>query len=52
MFDAKGAEWNWRDMGIEVSNPKEMIDSIGRYLKDPTLHHEKRAFPALPYAVP
>ena len=43
-FDAEGAEWNWRDMGIEVSNPKEMINAISRYLKDPTLHHEKRVF--------
>jgi len=43
-FDPEGAEWNWRDMGIEVSTPKEMIESIGRYLKEPTLHHDKRAF--------
>jgi len=42
-FDPDGAEWNWRDMGIEVHDCDSLLTAITRYLKEPNLHSDKRA---------
>jgi CDP-glycerol glycerophosphotransferase (TagB/SpsB family) len=43
VFDPEGAEWNWRDMGIEVNDSAELISAIDRSLKEPALHSKQRA---------
>jgi len=43
-FDPQGAEWQWRDLGIEIHDPKDLSDAVSRYLKEPSLHSKKRSF--------
>ncbi len=43
LFDPDGAEWNWRDMGIEVNDSSELISAIEKALKEPMLHSEQRS---------
>ena len=43
-FDDEGAEWKWRDMGIEIQKAEELIPAVEKYLKNPSLHSDTRAF--------
>jgi CDP-glycerol glycerophosphotransferase (TagB/SpsB family) len=43
-YDPEGPEWTWRDMGVEIGNPTDLMEAVGEALADPQKHAERRRF--------